>query len=89
MNVTRDLPTKEVVALDVKKTYTESCAMCHDSFLAPGSGDWAGYTPKGIDKVYANGINGTEGGMPAKGGADLSDADFKTMVDYLISAKVK
>ncbi|MDF1883428.1 c-type cytochrome [Sulfurimonas sp. SAG-AH-194-C21] len=89
MNVTRDLPKKEVVAIDVKKTYTESCAMCHSAFLSPGSGDWAGYTPKGIDKVYANGINGTESGMPAKGGADLSDADFKTMVDYLISGKVK
>jgi len=89
MNVTRDLPVKEAVAIDVKKVYTESCAMCHSAFLAPGSGDWAGYTPKGIDKVYANGIKGTEGGMPAKGGTNLSDADFKTMVDYLISGKIK
>jgi len=89
MATERDLPKKEAAPLDVKKTYTDSCAMCHSAFLSPGSGDWAGYTPKGMDKVYANGIKGTEGGMPAKGGTSLSDADFKTMVDYLVSGKVK
>jgi S-disulfanyl-L-cysteine oxidoreductase SoxD len=61
--------------------------MCHSSFLAPGSSDWAGYTGKGIAKVYANGINGTEGGMPAKGGSSLTDAQFKSVVDYLIAGK--
>ncbi len=89
MATERTLPKKEAVALDVKKTYAESCSMCHSAFLSPGSADWAAYTPKGMDKVYANGIAGTEGGMPAKGGTSLSDADFKTMVDYLVSGKVK
>jgi len=89
LTAVRDLPKKKAVALDVKKTYNSNCAMCHSSFLSPGSADWAGYTAKGIDKVYANGIKGTPGGMPAKGGTALSDADFKTMVDYLISGKLK
>ncbi len=89
MNVTRDLPKKEVVAIDVKKTYADSCAMCHSSYLAPGSAEWAGYTSHGMKAVYAAGIKGTTGGMPAKGGTSLSDADFKTMVDYLVSGKVK
>ncbi len=86
ISVVRDLPKKEG-GFDPKAAYESNCAMCHSSFLAPGSSDWAGYTPKGIDKVYANGINGTEGGMPAKGGSSLSDAEFKSVVDYLISGK--
>ena len=87
MAITRDLPEKKAETINVKEVYSNACAMCHDSFLSPGAGEWAGYTGKGIDKVYANGINGTEGGMPAKGGANLSDANFKLMVDYLISGK--
>ena len=87
MSTVRDLPVTEAKAIDVKATYKEACAMCHSAFLSPGAPEWAGYTGKGKDKVYANGINGTEGGMPAKGGTTLSDSDFKLLVDYLISGK--
>ena len=87
MSIVRDLPEKKAETIDVKEVYSNACAMCHDGFLSPGSAEWAGYTAKGIDKVYANGINGTETGMPAKGGSNLSDANFKLMVDYLISGK--
>jgi cytochrome c len=87
MSTVRELPAKEAVAINTKEVYNNNCAMCHSAFLSPGSSDWDGYTAKGIEQVYANGIKGTEGGMPAKGGADLSDADFKLMVDYLISGK--
>jgi len=86
MSTVRDLP-KEEGGFDPKAAYESNCAMCHASYLAPGSSDWAGYTAKGIDKVYANGIAGTEGGMPAKGGSSLSDVEFKTVVDYLVSGK--
>jgi len=86
MATVRDLPKKEG-GFNAKEAYESNCAMCHSAFLAPGSSDWAGYTGKGVDKVYANGIAGTEGGMPAKGGSSLSDAEFKTVVDYLISGK--
>jgi len=89
MNVTRDLPVEKHVAIDPVEVYKNNCAMCHSSFLAPGSAEWAGYTSAGMDTVYAKGIKGTEGGMPAKGGASLSDADFKTVVDYLVTGKVK
>jgi len=90
MATARDLPKedgKADVAINVKEVYNNVCAMCHSSYLAPGSAEWKAYTAKGMDKVYANGIHGTEGGMPAKGGADLSDANFKKVVDYLISGK--
>ena len=87
MDSTRSLP-KEEAALDVKSVYADNCAMCHGNGVGPGFGasaEWAAYSAKGMDKVYANGINGTDGGMPPKGGSTLSDADFKSVVDYLIS----
>lgn len=85
MDVTRDLPGD--IKFDAKAEYANSCAACHSGYLSPGSADWKGYTAKGMDKVYANGIHGTEGGMPPKGGTSLSDKQFKMVVDYLIHGK--
>ena len=85
MNVERDLPGD--IKFDAKAEYGNSCAACHSGFLSPGSSDWKSYMTKGIKKVYANGIHGTEGGMPAKGGTALSDKEFKLVVDYLIHGK--
>jgi cytochrome c len=89
MSDKRDLP-KEKVVLDVKAVYTDNCAMCHGNGVGPAfanPSEWTPYTSKGMDKVYANAIHGTDGGMPPKGGSTLSDADFKSVVDYLISGK--
>ncbi len=91
MSTDRSLPVSEVDAADaVKKTYEESCMMCHadDSMGAPALGDkeaWTAVTAKGMDAVYKNGINGING-MPPKGGSALSDEEFKTVVDYIINA---
>ena len=86
LNSAKDLPkTKE--ALNIKQAYADNCAMCHDNYLPVGSSDWAGYTAKGMAAVYKNGIDGTEGGMPPKGGSTLSDSDFKLVVDYVINGK--
>ena len=73
-----------------KKTYEASCAVCHatDAMGAPAVGDkkaWAAVLKEGIDKAYANGINGING-MPPKGGTSLSDAKFKEAVDYMVDA---
>ena len=87
MATERNLPQVEAEAIDPKQEYANNCAMCHDGYLAPGDAEWAGYTSKGMDAVYKNGINGTEGGMPPKGGSSLSDSDFKLVVDYLINGK--
>jgi cytochrome c len=54
---------------------------------APAIGDkkaWAAVNKKGMDAVYKNGINGING-MPAKGGSNLSEAEFKSVVDYIVS----
>jgi len=69
---------------------TNGCGGCHDSAAigAPVVGDaeaWKVVMEKGIDKVYANGINGINA-MPPKGGVGISDAEFNVIVDYMISA---
>ncbi len=87
MSVERSLPNTKKKAIDPKKVYAANCAMCHDSYLAPGSSDWAAYTGKGKKKMLANAIKGTPGGMPARGGTSLSDADMKKMVNYIVSGK--
>ena len=89
MSDVKDLPAEKHVAIDPKEVYKNTCSMCHSSYLSPGSPEWAGYVAAGMETVYAKGIKGTPGGMPAKGGSNLSDEDFKTVVDYLISGKIK
>ncbi|ADN10139.1 c-type cytochrome [Sulfurimonas autotrophica] len=86
----RDLPKekKDSANFDAEKAYADNCAMCHDTGAAPAPGDkagWAALTAKGMDKVYAAGIKGTEAGMPAKGGSSLSDNEFKSVVDYIVN----
>jgi cytochrome c len=90
MSAVRDLPEAEPVAFDVAKAYEANCAMCHgaDGMGAPVLGDkagWAVVTGKGMKTVYKNGIDGING-MPPKGGSSLSDADFKSVVDYIVNA---
>lgn len=87
MSVERSLPKVEKKEIDPKKVYATNCAMCHDSYLAPGSGEWSAFTGKGMKKVLANAIKGTSGGMPARGGTTLNDADMKIMVDYIVTGK--
>ncbi len=73
----------------VSDTYASTCNACHAIGLAgaPKLGDdaeWAKRTAGGIDKVYANAING-KGGMPPKGTCmSCSDDDIKALVDYMI-----
>jgi cytochrome c len=90
MSDVRDLPkedNKAEVKVDVKEVYNNACAMCHSSYLAPGSDEWKPFLAEGMETVYKKAIDGTEGGMPAKGGADLSDANFKLVVDYIVHGK--
>jgi cytochrome c len=92
MSVARDLPVQKEdaahkVSFDAKGAYDTNCAMCHASGVAPAAGDKAGWAPfleKGLSKVYKNGLEGTNMGMPAKGGSSLSDAEFKQVVDFML-----
>jgi len=89
LSAVRDLPKEKETGFNAAKAYEANCAMCHsaDGMGAPVIGDkaaWANYTAKGMDKVYSNGIHGING-MPPKGGADLSDTHFKSVVDYIVN----
>ncbi len=72
--------------------YNAACMACHSSGAAgaPKYADaaaWADRIAKGMDTLYASGINGIAGtGMIAKGGCmDCSDEEIKAAVDYMVA----
>jgi cytochrome c5 len=78
---------------DGKSVYDASCAACHTPGVAgaPKTGDkaaWKDAIAKGNETLYTNSIKGFQGKagfMPPKGGfANLSDADVKAAVDYMV-----
>ena len=81
-------------AVDGKAVYEQACFACHGTGAAgaPKMGDasvWAPRIAKGEAKLYEHaiqGFTGETGVMPPKGGrADLSDAQVKAAVDYMLS----
>lgn len=92
----KDLPpeTEGGSVSKAEKMYDASCKLCHatDTMGAPAVGDantWKSLMEKGMDEVLVNAIKGT-GGMPPKGGnMDLSDADIKEIVEFMINSSKK
>lgn len=75
-------------AFSAEGSYNTSCAACHGSGVmgAPkfgNAGDWTARLAAGLDTIYANAING-KGGMPARGGAAITDEQVKAVVDYML-----
>ena len=82
-------------AFDAAGAYKASCAACHDNLPnAPKPSDTAAWQARldkagSLDALVKNGIQGTAGGMPPKGGSALDDAQFHDMVVYMLDhAKV-
>ncbi len=73
--------------------YNTVCGACHNTGAAGApkvddKGAWAPRVAQGKDALYKSALNG-KNAMPAKGGAgDLSDAEIKATVDYILT-KVK
>lgn len=91
MAVAKDLPKPKDtdVGFNVKKSYQDNCMPCHgaEGMGAPVIGnkaEWADYISEGMATVYKKGISGING-MPPKGGASVSDTNFKSLVDYMIN----
>lgn len=83
-----------VAQADGQKTYQAACFACHGTGAAgaPKLGDkaaWKSRIAQGMDKLNEHAIKGFKGStgfMPAKGGrADLSDADVKAAVAYMVA----
>lgn len=79
---------------DGKATFDKACQACHKTGVAgaPKVGDkaaWADRIAQGNDTMYTNAINGFKGKtgmMPPKGGfGNLSDAEVKAAVDYMVA----
>ncbi len=90
ISVVRDLPKKEDYdqGFNVLKSYQDNCMPCHgsDAMGAPVTGDkdgWKDVLAKGEKSVYKNALEGING-MPAKGGASVSDKELKLLVDYMV-----
>ena len=98
-NTTVSSATTQVTAtataiIDGKKIYNGMCVACHGAGVAgaPRVGDkgaWAKRIDQGASTLYANAINGVQGSsgvMPAKGGNPaLSDDEIKAVVDYMVA----
>ena len=75
---------------DGATVYNAVCMVCHAGGVAgaPKTGDKAAWAPRiatGNATLLKNATNG-KGAMPARGGAaDLTDAELKASVDYLVS----
>ncbi len=74
-----------------KEIVDAQCAKCHGTGAggAPRIGDrvaWRARLTQGYDKVVASAIHG-HGAMPARGGmADLTDAEFRGAINYMMNS---
>ena len=72
------------------RTYRTACMACHATGAAgaPKTGDKAAWTARiaqGMDMLVKHAIDG-KGAMPPKGGrADLTDAQIKSAVEYMVA----
>jgi len=77
---------------DPETVYNTYCVGCHASGVgnAPIVGDadsWAPRIEKGLDALYASGINGFGTLMPPKGTcASCSEEDIQATVDYMVES---
>jgi cytochrome c5 len=95
----RSEPVKGAVAgpapgRDGQQVYQATCVACHGAGIAGApkvadKGQWAKRIAKGVGTLYAsavNGVQGSAGAMPAKGGNPaLSNAEVKAAVDYIVA----
>jgi c(7)-type cytochrome triheme protein len=82
-------------AAAAKAIYEASCAGCHGPGIlgAPKFGDAAQWAPRakgGIDALVKSAVAGTAKGMPPKGGrADLSEAQLRGVIEYMMGGGAK
>ena len=79
---------------DPARTYTQSCAACHNSGAAgaprmANAEDWSARLEKGFDVLVEHTISGFNNVMPPKGMCfTCSDDDLKAMVQYILDESI-
>ncbi|MFK5987073.1 MAG: c-type cytochrome [Pseudomonadota bacterium] len=84
-------------SIDGGAIYKIKCAVCHAAGVAgaPIFGNkeqWAARIAKGMDALYDTALNGSKVNpamLPKGGSADLSDAQVKAIVEYMVAAGSK
>lgn len=81
-------PSAPLAADAGQKRYEATCKICHDSGMldAPKLSDkanWQARIAKGKDTLYTHSIKGFNK-MPAQATGDVSEAEVKAAVDYMI-----
>ena len=76
---------------DGKKVFEGTCMVCHGAGIAgaPKFGDKAAWAPRikpGIDALYKSALTGKNAMPPRGGNTNLSDAEVKAAVDYMVAA---
>ncbi len=76
---------------DGKKVFETTCMVCHGTGVAgaPKFGDKAAWAPRikqGVEALYHSALTGKNAMPPRGGNKDLSDADVKAAVDYMVAA---
>ena len=93
-STTTQVASTTEAAVDGQKVYQSACIACHGAGVAgaPMVGNaaaWGDRIAAGNDSLYANAIDGlvgSSGVMPAKGGnPTLSDAEVKAAVDHMVN----
>lgn len=79
-----------VAATDGKAVYDGACRKCHRTGAeeAPKAGDkeaWAPRLAQGVETLYKSVIEGKGKKEPRAGRPELTDAELKAGVDYLVS----
>ena len=87
-----EAPAADGAPKDGATIYNSVCGACHNSGAAGApkiddKGAWAPRLAQGKDALIKSVTNG-KGAMPPKGGATLSDAEIKGVVEYVMG-KVK
>ena len=77
-----------LAALTPENLYASACQACHLTGVAgaPKLGDvavWSDRAGKGLDTLVSNAVNGI-GAMPARGGSQLTDDQFRSVVEYIL-----
>lgn len=80
---------------DPARTYTQSCAACHNSGAAGAprmgnSADWTARLEKGMDVLVEHTINGFNNIMPPKGMCfTCSDDELRAIVQYILDESIE